>query len=67
MRSCAIALNRLMFFLKCSDARRALHSPLRRQRQMCMRDLSPSGAMVTGPRWIDGKRYVFDRSGHLLT
>lgn len=27
--------------------------------------LSSSGAMVTGTRWIDGKRYVFDRQGRL--
>ena len=28
--------------------------------------LSTSGAMVTGERWIDGTRYVFDDQGHLL-
>ena len=27
--------------------------------------LSSSGAMVTGVRWIDGTRYVFDQSGRL--
>ena len=27
--------------------------------------LSSSGAMVTGARWIDGTRYVFDQSGRL--
>lgn len=27
--------------------------------------LSSSGAMVTGTRWIDGKRYVFDARGRL--
>ena len=27
--------------------------------------LTRSGAMVTGARWIDGKRYVFDRHGRL--
>ena len=27
--------------------------------------LSSSGAMVTGVRWIDGTRYVFDDEGRL--
>lgn len=27
--------------------------------------LFSSGAMVTGVRWIDGTRYVFDQSGRL--
>jgi len=27
--------------------------------------LSSSGAMVTGVRWIDGTRYVFDDQGRL--
>ena len=29
--------------------------------------LTRSGAMVTGVRWIDGTRYVFDAAGRLLT
>ena len=29
--------------------------------------LTRSGTMVTGVRWIDGKRYVFDAAGRLLT
>ena len=28
--------------------------------------LSSSGAMVTGSRWINGTRYVFDDQGRLL-